>query len=201
MLFRSCLNTVRTVFGYIILSFHVFEQCSNSPPCVGVLFEHCSKVFGHHALLCVLFEHCSDSVRTCYTPCPCVQTVFEQPAVRWCAVRTLFEQFVLVWQCLNTSNSVRTTCSCPLPMVSPSFFSFLSPFLFSFYLQPFTSARKRIHARPSATRPHAHPPTRNTSESFLFLSFSFFLFLQSSASARPSARPHAHRPIRLLGTN
>ena len=64
--------------------------------------EHRSKVFRHHALLCVLFEHCSDSVWTCYTPFPCVRTVFEQPAVRWCAVRTLFKQFVLVWQCPNT---------------------------------------------------------------------------------------------------
>ena len=68
--------------------------------------EHCSKVFGHHALLCVLFEHCSDSVRIYYTPFPCVRTVLEQPAVRWCAVQTLFEQFVLVWQCPNTVRTV-----------------------------------------------------------------------------------------------
>ena len=149
--------------------------------------------------------HCLDSVWTCYTPFPCVRTVFEQPAMWWCAVQTLFEQFVIVWQCPNTvrkcsdithcfvccsntvqtvfghvilpfhafeqcsnsppcgdvlfehcSNSlslfgnVRTAHSCPSPTVSPFFFSFLSPLLFFFCLQPFMSAHKRIHARPSA---------------------------------------------------
>ena len=159
-------HAVRTLFRQCSDMLYSLSMRSNSVrticPCLA-MSKHCLKVFGHHALLRVLFEHCLDSVWTCYTPFPCIRTVFEQPTMRWCAVRTLFEQFVLVWQCSNTSNSVRTTRSCPLPAVSPSSFSFLSPFLFSFYLQPFTSARKRIHACPSATRPHAHPPARNTS--------------------------------------
>ena len=40
--------------------------------------------------------------------------MFEQSAMQWCAVQTLFEQFVLVWQCSNTSNSVWTSLLRPV---------------------------------------------------------------------------------------
>ena len=127
--FTCCSTTVWTVFGHAILPFHVFEQCLNSLPCGGVLFEH--------------FKQCSN--------CTLMPT-------------TRGESFLFL-------------------------FSFSSSLFFC--LQPFTSTRKRIHARPSATRPHAHPPALKTSESCLFLSFSFFLYSHPLLHARTSAHPSA----------
>ena len=57
---RTLFESVRTVFEYIILPFHVFEQCSNSPPCVGVLFKHCLNSLSLFGNVQTLFGQCSD---------------------------------------------------------------------------------------------------------------------------------------------
>ena len=180
-------------------------------PCSGVLFEHfeqCLNVM--HCFVC-----CPNSVQTCYPPFPCIQTlfkqfvlvwqcsntsnsvqtvfrhvilpfhVFEQPAVRWCAVQTLFKQFVLVWQCSNTSNSVRTARSCPLTMVSPSFFSFLSPFLFFFvYSHSHLPASASTHAHPQHVHTPIHPLRTPVS-----LFFFFFFFLVQTPPKQSLTKP------------
>ena len=64
---EQCLNTsqigsniVQTLFfGHVIHTFHVFEQCLNSPPCGGVLFEHCLNnlsLFGNVRTLRTVFK-------------------------------------------------------------------------------------------------------------------------------------------------
>ena len=72
-------GNVRTLFGQCsdmsYIHFHVFEPCSNSPPCSGVLFKHCSNITR-------CFACCPNTVRThgseCRT-CPnSVWTVFRQ---------------------------------------------------------------------------------------------------------------------------
>ena len=82
-LFRS----VQTVFGHAILPFHVFKQCSNSLPCDGVLFEHCSNSLSLFGNVRTLFRQCldmlyslsmcSNSVRTARScPPPAVSPFF-----------------------------------------------------------------------------------------------------------------------------
>ena len=80
---------------------------------------HDITTFIHNSFVTFLKE-IQEEIRIYYTLFPCVRTVLEQPAVRWCAVRTLFEQFVLVWQCSNTSNSVRIYYT-PFPCVQTVF--------------------------------------------------------------------------------
>ena len=131
------------------------------------------------------FVCCPNTVRTVFRHVihsfPCVQTVFKQPAMQWCAVRTLFEVFehhallcvlskhfrtchTFVSMC---SNGVRTVWSC-LAMfehfeqcsncvLMPTTCGKSIPFLFYF---PLSCLFVYSHPRPPAS---ARTPIRNMS--------------------------------------
>ena len=87
--FSMCLNSVQTACHAVVCcSITVQTVCS----CLA-MFEHCSKC--SNIMRC--FTCCPNTVRTVFGHVihsfPCVQTVFKQPAVQWCAVQTLFEVF------------------------------------------------------------------------------------------------------------
>ena len=162
-----CLNTVR----HVIHSF----------PCVQTL----QIVFRHaiHSFTCVwtshtvsravwkLFGQCLDMFYTSFH-------AFEQPAMQWCAVWTLFEQFVLVWQCLNIThcfmccpNSV-WTCSTLVSMCLNHLHGL------SASCSPPATVSPHMHICNIFTCPghlHAHA----VSALFFFLSFSFLFFVYS----------------------
>ena len=156
-MFERCLKSVWTSQHACTAVQTVCKHFSWQHKLFGVLLKHCSN-FSACTCCCLniaccsvqtcytFFSMCLNSVQTMFEQfvlvwqCsntvfghvihsfPCVQMVFKQPTVQWCAVQTLFKQFGLVWQSLNTSNSVRTACSCPPPAVSSFHFFFLSPF-------------------------------------------------------------------------
>ena len=135
------------------------------------LFERCLKSAwtSQHAhaavwtLHAAVFEHVLHLF-------PCVQMVFKQPTVQWCAVQTLFKQFGLVWQSSNTSNSVQTACSCPPPAVSS----------FHFFFSFFTGIHIHTHPQHADTSTWliCLMPSPCCSKSKLF-SFSFLFFVYS----------------------
>ena len=205
VLFEHCLNslslfgnvrTLRTVFGHVILPFHAFKQCSNSLSLFGnvrTLFE--SVQTSRTALRAVrtLFRQCSDIL---YSLSMCSNSAQTARRALVCCSNTV----QTICPCLAMFEHFKQCSNCMLmPTTCGESFLFLFSFSSSlfFCLQPFTSARKRIHTCPSATRPHAHPPALKTSESFLFLFFSFFLsFFTVIRFCTPICTP-----IRMLGTN